>query len=170
MLHPRRKYQRNRFAPGTPERARIEARYIPEPNSGCWLWIGYTDWAGYGRLKIDGRDQSAHRLSWRIYRGDIPDNQCVLHRCDVPQCVNPDHLFLGTQADNMKDMAAKKRSDGGCRLGSTGERHWLAKLTAEDVRQIRADDRYHRVIADEYAVARSVISAIKRRSAWRHVP
>ena len=76
----------------------------------CWLWQGATYCRmHYGCLGIGGRTTRAHRFSWELHNGPIPDGLCVLHRCDVPRCVNPDHLFLGTKLDNMKDRTAKGR-------------------------------------------------------------
>lgn len=83
---------------------------IPEPNSGCLLWIGSANEHGRGFFQMDGRLQRAPRVAWQIERGPIPgDGTCVLHRCDVPACVRIDHLFLGTHADNMADARAKGR-------------------------------------------------------------
>ena len=84
---------------------RFENKYIPEPNSGCWLWVAGRMSNGYGGVMGNG----AHRTSWELYRGAIPEGLSVLHKCDVKICVNPDHLFLGTQADNLADMRGKNR-------------------------------------------------------------
>lgn len=87
----------------------------PEPNSGCWLWLGYTNHRGYGRFGVgsitDGssRMDMAHRISYQLHRGEIPAGFFVCHRCDTPSCVNPDHLFLGSRQDNATDMATKNR-------------------------------------------------------------
>ncbi len=88
---------------------KLEDMYIPEPNSGCWLWLGSVTQSGYGNAWTNGKNMRAHRLSWMIHNGDIPKEMCVLHRCDTPACINPGHLFLGTQLENIKDRDAKGR-------------------------------------------------------------
>lgn len=94
---------------GTPQE-RFERLYIPEPNSGCWLWMGYVSPTGYGhfRVKMGERYQLAHRYAFEIYKHPLGNN-FASHRCDVPSFVNPDHLFAGTQADNIRDCCAKGR-------------------------------------------------------------
>lgn len=79
-------------------------------NSGCWLWIKTLSNKGYGVTTAKGKRYLAHRLSWILHNGDIPGRLCILHKCDTPACVNPDHLFLGTQSDNMRDMHRKERN------------------------------------------------------------
>jgi hypothetical protein len=93
----------------------IESRSIPEPNSGCWLWEKAVDRGGYGVIRPDYDLLRAHRLSYEIYKGKTDERLYVLHRCDVRCCVNPDHLFLGTHADNMKDMVRKGRGKYECK-------------------------------------------------------
>lgn len=88
---------------------RFWSKTTPEPNSGCWLWTASLGSTGYGQISIDGRHRKAHRVSWELHNGEIPDGMCVLHRCDVPSCVNPEHLWLGDQPANLKDMWAKGR-------------------------------------------------------------
>src|ERR1700728_2715027 len=100
---------------------RFEFYAMPEPNTGCWLWAGAVDSDGYGAICV-GPDvkkergyatkiRKAHRISYELFRGPIPDGLGVLHRCDMPCCVNPDHFFLGTNTDNVRDMIAKGRQN-----------------------------------------------------------
>jgi len=88
---------------------RFEKYYIPEPNSGCWLWFG-PGWHkfGYGMLTVDKKPEAAHRISWRIVNGPIPKGKFICHKCHNPPCVNPDHLYLGTPADNVRDREDRK--------------------------------------------------------------
>lgn len=90
---------------------RFEAFYIPEPNSGCYLWLGGYSSRGYGQFWIDGKTVGAHAASYYIHKGDL-NGLFVLHKCDNPSCVNPEHLFLGTHQDNMDDMKSKGRATG----------------------------------------------------------
>lgn len=147
----------------TPEQA-FASRVAKNGDSGCWLWGGYKNMAGYGSLKVDGKMTRAHRYSWELHNGPIPDGMHVLHRCDNPPCVNPDHLWLGTDADNAADRAAKGRSNP-----PKGDAHWNAKLTEPDMYAIRADTRILREIATDYGVTPSTISFIKHRKTWRHI-
>ena len=93
---------------------RFENKFIPVTESGCWLWLGCVQPKGYGDFFVHkGLHQLAHRISWQLYIGEIPDDLCILHKCDIPSCVRPDHLFLGTRIDNNEDMIAKGRYKGG---------------------------------------------------------
>lgn len=88
-------------------RERFEAKIEPCPMTGCWLWsANLTRW-GYGTISVNGQKKPAHRVAWLLYKHSIPDGLWVLHSCDVPSCVNPAHLFIGTHADNMRDMNRK---------------------------------------------------------------
>jgi hypothetical protein len=135
--------------------------YIPEPNSGCWLWTRTLAPRGYGSVVIRDVTHRAHRVSWEMHRGPIPNGLHVLHKCDVRLCVNPDHLFLGTNADNVADRIAKGRS-----AANYGDENGRSKLSAATIPAIKSDARPHRVIAGEYGVARSTISRIKRNELW----
>jgi len=96
-----------------------EERFWAKVNKtdGCWVWTGRKDGGGYGKLKIQNKECGAHRCSWEIHHGSIPDNLYVLHTCDNPLCVNIGHLFLGTHTDNMRDCIAKGRA-------KVGDNHW----------------------------------------------
>ena len=92
---------------------RIEEKSIPVTESGCWLWVGHISKDGYGRLRVAGKKELAHRASYRAFIGEIPDTLLVCHKCDNPSCVNPNHLFIGTHQDNMNDKVAKGRQLSG---------------------------------------------------------
>ncbi len=83
----------------------------PDFANGCWEWLGYLDPKGYGTFGVNNKVFKAHRYSYLIHFGPIPEKLCVCHHCDNPQCCNPDHLFLGTHNDNMQDMIKKGRSN-----------------------------------------------------------
>ena len=141
---------------------RFRAFFRPAAESSCWVWTGSKDEAGYGLFQRATRHLvRAHRLSFELHNGITPGELRVLHRCDNPPCVNPHHLFLGTDLDNARDMIAKGR---GRHL--RGEELPAAKLSEDQVRQIRADPRTQAVIAAEYGLGQTGVSAIKRRATW----
>lgn len=142
---------------------RFERMYTPEPMSGCWLWLGApTNEMGYGQINDGNRLQKAHRVSWILHCGEIPDGLWVLHKCDNPACVNPQHLFLGDLQANVDDMHKKGRAP-------VGERQPNAILSDAAVREIRSDERGPRALAKVYGVSHQKISQIKLRQRWRHV-
>ena len=145
---------------------RFEEKYRVE-DSGCWVWTASYGSVGYGQIGRGRKGEGllgAHRASFEIHRGPIPAGLWVLHRCDNRACVNPAHLFLGTQADNMADAAAKGRT-------ALGERNGVSKLSPDDVRKIRIFARvlYQRVIAKKYGVSQTTVSKIVRRVRWGHI-
>lgn len=145
----------------------FETRVVEITPSGCHIWIGGANALGYGLIRDGVRHKRAHRVAWEMVNGPIPCGMVILHRCDVPSCVNPDHLMVGTQADNMRDMGRKGRARGGARGAAQGS----AKLTEDDVRAIRAMDGLlpRKEIAARFNIDPSNVGLICRRKAWAHV-
>ena len=141
---------------------RFEEKFTPEALTGCWLWTAACQPSGYGHMVLNGKVTTAHRISYELYVSEIPDGMFVLHRCDVKLCVNPKHLFLGTQKENMLDMSAKGRADYKHR-GPLGVN---AKLSESQARAIIADNRSHTKIAKDYGIAKSTVGAIKSGITW----
>jgi carbonic anhydrase/acetyltransferase-like protein (isoleucine patch superfamily) len=130
------------------------------------LWGGPWNANGYGILNVIGVPMLAHRASYIRYRSEIPDGMFICHHCDVPACVNPDHLFVGSNSDNMRDMLSKGRR----RPYRRGSAHQNSRLTEEDVRSIRASSENYTVLGRRYGVTKHNIYAIRSRKAWKHLP
>jgi hypothetical protein len=159
-------------------------KYVTK-QKGCWLWSGTRNRGGYGYFHINRRCVLAHRASWVIHFGEIPNGLCVLHKCDNPECTRPSHLFLGTRQDNMIDMDQKGRrkpspsygDDNGSRTKPErlpiGERNGSAKLTTEEVLEIREifarGIKTKSELAASYDVSPMNIAHIVNRQIWRHV-
>ena len=164
-------------------RERFDEKWERDPQTGCWLWTGTRTnprrGLGYGRIAAgDGTKRllMAPRVAWELFRGPIPDGMCVLHNCpagDDPRCVNPEHLWLGTQADNIADMIAKGRfvPPPGVPLSARprGENNGRAKLNADAVREIRRSSWRRAALARRYGVTPAVIRAVQLNLSWRHV-
>jgi len=157
-------------------RERFLSHVLPIPEAGCWLWDGHVMPSGYAAFRMDatpaGREL-AHRASYRLYRGEIPDDMIVCHHCDVRCCVNPYHLFLGTYKDNMQDAVRKGRMNwkkGEKRRFKLGSQHHHAKITEDDVIAIRASAETGNVLAKRYGLTPTTLSKVRRRLLWRHVP
>ena len=147
---------------GRDRKAWVLARSIPNAN-GCWIWDGALNANGYG-IATGGL---AHRIAYEAYVGPIPDGMNVNHRCDVRRCVNPDHLWIGTQIENIADAKAKKRMRGPTDRG--GERHPLAKLTATDVwrlRDILSRGVKQKEVAKMFGISSTQVSRIARGTRW----
>lgn len=137
----------------------------PGPRDDCWEWQGGKQGRGYGRIRFQSHYLFVHRVSYELHHGPIPTGLNVCHHCDNPSCVNPHHLFLGTQKENMQDMVKKQRQ-------TIGERNGCSKLTENDVhqiRQMRLDGMIEREIADKFNVTRSAIAGILQGKTWKHI-
>lgn len=149
---------------GGPVAQRFEKYVMPEPNSGCHIWIGNRPDGRYGRFWVAGNGLLAHRAAWQLFRGPIPDGLAVLHRCDNPPCVNPGHLFLGTFQDNSDDMLSKGRS-------AWGDRCWKARIDMEDaagvIAMYEAGGSRQSDIAARFGLTQSTVSKIIRGDTWR---
>jgi hypothetical protein len=143
---------------------RFEAKFIPEPNTGCWLWIAGVSRGGYGSFKVGGKHVQAHRVAYNIFNGAIGGGLHVLHHCDIPQCVNPDHLFLGTAKTNGEDRMRKGRSS---HHSVSGMAHGRAKVTNEGIISIRHDIRTTRAIAADFNISHQQVSRIKTGKRWK---
>ena len=142
-----------------------------DKSGDCWEWLDYKQDAGYGRFWFEGKNHLAHRMAYQLTVGEIPKGDgyhgtCVLHRCDNPSCVNPNHLFLGTQADNLRDAANKRRCIVPSSVG-TANNH--AKLTEYKVLKIRKSSGTLKEIAAKFGVSLSLISLIKNNKLWNHI-
>lgn len=160
------------FKRGPYTRRPLEERFWEkvEKTDTCWVWTGGTS-HGYGDIFIQpGKHIRTHRLSWTLHFGDIPEGLCVLHHCDNPPCVRPDHLFLGTRADNNHDTHRKGRY--GIPVRRKGEQHPHSKLTTDDILTIRAlrdQGMTYESIAIIYKVTKSHICHIIKKRLWKHV-
>ncbi len=147
-----------------PAPERFHSGYTVDQSSGCWLWHRSKRAGGYGQIKVNGQIIAAHRFSWVLRHGGIPDKLFVCHSCDTPACVNPDHLFLGTARDNSVDMYSKGRKPG-----------WIPpmqRLTAEDVIRIREAKQCgasSASLAQTYGVNVSHVNKIIRRAIWKQI-
>ncbi len=133
-----------------------------EDDSGCWLWEGATGSDGYGRVRRQGTTYSSHRFAYELFKGPIPDDLCVMHRCDVPLCVNPTHLVLGTKADNSRDMLRKGRS------GNTEPK--LSFEEVQEVRKLLLDGATKGEICEKFDLCRSTVQDIEAGVSWNENP
>ena len=145
----------------------IQSRIEIDLDTECWNWLGFLQTHGYGQFRFESKPMLAHRAAWVLWNDqNIPSGLFVCHRCGNPRCVNPDHLFLGTALDNVRDCISKQRNlKGFCKGHLHGRKKRTRKLTDDQVREIRAT-LYNReplaVIADRYGVSMATISTIRR--------
>lgn len=134
----------------------------------CWIWTGSTAWDGYGRIRIGETLERAHRLSFFLANGEWPE--CACHHCDNRACVNPSHIFHGSNTDNVRDREHKGRGGWEKRRGALNGR---AKLTDGDILKIRAAARIgtaHAVLAATFGVSKSQVTNLVKGRTWRHLP
>lgn len=157
-------------------RQRFEQKFTKGSDSECWIWNAARSDNGYGKIRVSIVDEFgmlkhfgcyAHRVSYELYVAKIEDGKHVLHTCDNPPCVNPSHLFIGTNTDNILDRMNKGRS-------TLGSRNKMSKLTEDSVRRIRAmyaaGGMTYQLLADEFGVGAAAILKIIRRQRWKHIP
>lgn len=165
------KGQPTRFAVGHARRRATNERFWEKVKknavSGCWEWTGTHVGFGHGYFSVGSKKVLAHRFSYELHNGPIPDGMFCCHTCDNPTCVNPAHLYLGTHAQNMADMVSKNRH-------KHGSAHHSAKLTEPQVIEIRRkyaqESATQKELANEYGVAPSAIAKIVTRKRWTHIP
>ena len=136
---------------------------LKENDAGCWICINRKpNPDGYQRLRWDGKGNLMHRFFFEYYKGKIPAGKCVCHSCDNPGCLNPDHLFLGTNPENTADRHGKGRTAKGSQVGTS-------VLTAEEALAIRRSNESGPIMAKRYGISRSTVSAIRRGRSWKHL-
>ena len=153
----------DRTKPLTKER--IEEKVLRIPEAGCWIWMGSSQVRGYGEIISNNRKHLAHRASYEAFVGKIPKGMYVCHACDNVACVNPNHLFLGTQKQNLQDMAAKGRS-------TRGSKNPMAKLNEAQVKLIRLalnEGMNSELLAVMYQTTAKNIRLIATGKRWNHV-
>lgn len=159
-----------RFKHGHNGNAPLEERFWAkvDKTNDCWIWTGSRDQRGYGRIK-NGGNKLASRISWEMHFSPIPPGMFVCHHCDNPPCVRPNHLFLGTQQDNMQDMRAKHRGGDSALHGAS---HHQAKLTEQEVlliRQFRRGIDNVVAFAVQFNISKSQVYAISRGASWKYL-
>jgi hypothetical protein len=145
--------------------SRFEDSYEIIMETGCWIWKKNRIPSGYGVLTWDNKRYAAHRFSYELFKGKIEPGYFVCHKCDVPSCINPDHLFLGTAIENFNDMRAKKRH-------AIGIRNRAVKLTEQDVIDIRNKDYSYgdlKLMCEKYNVSHSTICRARSGKGWKHL-
>jgi len=140
----------------------FKKKLSPIKDNGCIEWIGTFWHTGYGRFNFKDKSWKAHRLSWIFSGRELADNECLLHICDNRKCVNPEHLFTGTRAENNKDKTKKNRQAKGESIGHN-------KLTRDDVLEIRNSCEDSNILATKYNISSGHINKVRGERVWTHV-
>jgi len=157
---------------------RAMAKTAKNPKTGCWEYAGEIVHNGYGRIFFNGRNVRVHRLSYLRFKGPIPSGLLICHKCDVRHCWNPDHLFVGTSHDNIRDMIQKGRSkslfcsaEDGARqfIGSSNGRSKLTESAVSEIRELASQGVTHRALAKRFGVSGSAIFRALHKRSWGHV-
>lgn len=154
------------FSPKGSVEDRFWSKVNKKSKDECWEWQGKPNTKGYGRFIAFQKIIMAHRYSWELHNGNIPINLDVLHHCDNPKCVNPSHLFLGTNNDNIRDMCNKGRQ-------RRGEIKPCAKLKNTDIpkiRELRNQGFTYKKLSEMFGIAQGQLCMIVQRKAWAHIP
>jgi hypothetical protein len=134
--------------------------------SGCWEWTKSKHRQGYGNFMYKMKHCLAHRVAWLLFKGVLKEKDVICHKCDNTSCVNPDHLFLGTQKDNMKDMFLKHRKD---HKGIKHPKHRLTEQEFLEIRKLINEGLTQEVIAQKFKITNSQVGSIKHRRTWKHI-
>ena len=153
--------------PNRPLKDRLLSRVKISNPDDCWEWQGYRNKRGYGQL--GGKNGFAHRVSWVVHNGEIPENLHVCHKCDNPSCVNPRHLFLGTRSDNMQDASRKGRMNTTHLSFASDETHQASKLSNAQVRLIRSGKIKPSILAKQFGVHEATVYRAKRGATFQDV-
>lgn len=145
---------------------RLKEKKIVDLDTACWIWLGAANRDGYGSIGVEGKKTMlAHRVSYLEFRGEIPEGAKVLHHCDNPSCINPEHLFLGSQKDNVHDMIDKGRK--AVLKGSTHPRSKLTVAQVEQVAILRSQGLSQTEVGKALGITQAVVSKIERGDIWK---
>lgn len=152
--------------------ARFEEKYAVNPITCCWEWIANKNNKGYGMLRPGGTENKrlAHRISYELYKSSVPKGMHVLHHCDNPSCVNPDHLFLGTHADNMRDKESKNRANHADMMGEENASAILNDAKVVEIRNLYSGGESRQSLSARFGVTYGCIADIISNRSWRHLP
>ena len=149
--------------PRIPISEKIANKVAKIPEAGCWIWLGAITNHGYGRMTLGRKTHiAAHRASYELKNGPIPDGMLALHHCDIKWCVNPDHIFLGTQQNNMDDKVCKNRQ-------ANGVKHGMSKLTEEQAKEAKFGNVKPTELAKKFNCSATMIRQIRSGLYWKHL-